>query len=507
MAGIEVVQSYEWWPEAAETHRYNLGSAVTVADIRKLPLDEFPRDVDVVVGSPPCTQFSYSNRGGAGDIQDGLKDVAKFLEVVDHVQPRFWAMENVPRVAGILERELGFGGSLERFAHLVEVIEVVDASEWGVPQRRKRMIAGRFGFRRLLEYRESAPTRTLGMVIDGLVHASVDPVYGWPVNAVTDNLQESPLTSEEERMNREQKQFHRVYNVMPFPEPMERPSRTVTALCTRVSRESLILPSRAGYRRPTVRERASLQSFPVAYQFTGSTHAARVKMIGNAVPPLLTYYVAAAMRGIEPGSLGMPVEAPELGAPVDSSVPNLPSGRHGEKRKFAAAIPGLRFGSGMRFDLENFPADQCTLWRMAFHYGNAKDQRTVIPTASAVSGLGSAQAGVLVPWMEKVRTEVEDRLGDFPDSGQHFQLVWRGLSAGRGPFELVDEVGAAADMALCWMPTLDEATVEALLDRVLMSPQTGRRKLARYADRVIAGIITSAWVNSHFERHGFLQKG
>ena len=72
MAGVDVIQSYEWWSPAAETLINNLGGDVSIADIRTLPLSSIPLDIDIIVGSPPCTQFSYSNRGGSGDIYDGL---------------------------------------------------------------------------------------------------------------------------------------------------------------------------------------------------------------------------------------------------------------------------------------------------------------------------------------------------------------------------------------------------------------------------------------------------
>ena len=51
-------------------------------------------------------QICHSNRGGSGDIADGLKDMAAFLEVVRVIKPKFWAMENVPRVKNILENIL-----------------------------------------------------------------------------------------------------------------------------------------------------------------------------------------------------------------------------------------------------------------------------------------------------------------------------------------------------------------------------------------------------------------
>lgn len=43
MVGIETIASFEWWRDAAATHRANLGGTLVEGDIRLLPLDAFPR--------------------------------------------------------------------------------------------------------------------------------------------------------------------------------------------------------------------------------------------------------------------------------------------------------------------------------------------------------------------------------------------------------------------------------------------------------------------------------
>ena len=95
-AGIDVVSSYEWWKSAATTEEKNLQIKVNLLDIRQLDLSTLPPKIDIVVGSPPCTQFSYANRGGSGDIADGLKYIVKFLEVVEHLKPKFWVTDESP---------------------------------------------------------------------------------------------------------------------------------------------------------------------------------------------------------------------------------------------------------------------------------------------------------------------------------------------------------------------------------------------------------------------------
>ena len=305
MAGIDVVASYEWWPFANLTNSKNNGHSTVEMDIRSMDPSSVPK-VDVVVGSPPCTHFSLANRGGKGDILEGLKDVEKFLEVVDRVRPSFWALENVPRLAAIFQREMNQGGVLHRFAHLDPFVSVLDASEWGAPQRRKRAIIGRFDLDLLLSYRALAAPRTLGDVLSALsAEPPRDPLYGLVMRPgdLTETAREEPLSSEEIRLNGDAKANHPVYNGMKFPDDPSRPSRTVTATCTRVSRESIVVPDGEGFRRLTLRERACLQSFPATYQFYAPSNSLKQKMVGNAVPPLLTYHIAHAMMGTSTADL------------------------------------------------------------------------------------------------------------------------------------------------------------------------------------------------------------
>ena len=336
LAGIDTVESYEWWDRAAETHRRNLGSAVREVDIRQLPLHELPTDIDIVVGSPPCTEFSFSNRGGNGDIAEGLKDIAKFLEVVEHLKPTYWAMENVPRVAGILKRELEEGGALERFRGLVDVVEVLDFSELGLPQGRRRMVAGRYPVELMDQYRDRVTHLHLGDVLEALrADPVIDPLYGIKVFAdeLTEHELEAPLNAEEERMNRGAKTYHPVYNQMQFPDQLARPSRTITALCTRISRESIIIdaPDVEGHRRLSLRERATLQGFPITYEFYGTSYGHKLKLIGNALPPPAAYYLGMAMRGIPPDEIVEPTRSPfslvRPESPPTSTPPPEPPGR------------------------------------------------------------------------------------------------------------------------------------------------------------------------------------
>ena len=251
--GIKVINSYEWWDQAVDTANKNLGKKEKIQDIRQMDFSELKgKKIDIVVGSPPCTQFSYSNRGGSGDIDDGIKDLYQFFKCVEVVKPKFWAMENVPRVAKVLESQIVRGGQLYKFRKILNQgeIKVIDMSEFGIPQKRKRCIAGNFDFNLLDSYKERCREMTLEKVLSSLDSSNVkDPNFNIRSKKVTELKKEESLNREEERINRNMKRNHPVYNQMSFPEDESKPARTITATCTRVSRESLVVKDKTKFRR------------------------------------------------------------------------------------------------------------------------------------------------------------------------------------------------------------------------------------------------------------------
>ncbi len=514
MAGIEVLRSYEWWDEANYTHNTNFGYNNPDIDIRSLVGEEgvirpdllpHPDQISIIVGSPPCTQFSYANRGGSGDIQDGLIDIHAFLTIVDYLQPNHWAMENVPRVAEILRTQVfEEEGSLSKFRHLFNDdptnIQIYLTSDFGVPQRRKRMIAGNFNHVLLNGYREAINEITLGQVLDALnANVVIDPIYDIELNQdeLVDHIAEDILDWEEERINRESKEFHPVYNIMNFPENIEVPSRTVTALCTRVSRESIIIPTDNGFRRLTVRERGVLQSFPITYQFYGKSYSSKLKMIGNAIPPLLSYYVVCAMLEIENPLL--PEDAQYLHEspneqPVIYNPPN--NGRHFRKeRKFHAAIPNLRFGSGVRFDLKNgkFGSSEEITWEIGFYYGNSKkikdlklDHDLILRTRNFLLRNGVDVRDIITEYTTYLSTVCIENL----------HPRWLHLNEnGIHPFELIDRIGEFSQIIKDRLIGEDDTYVEFVVQRL----NDNTRKIQELSRSIISGFILGGLFNHYVQ--------
>jgi len=400
LAGMQQVMSAEIWPVANRTREWNFGTSETEIDIRKMDPTSVP-DCDLIVGSPPCTQFSYANKGGNGDLHDGMQDVRSFLRVIREKKPRYWVMENVPRLADILRSELREGGSLAEFADLFTSIDVFDMSDWGVPQRRRRCIAGRYPREALLALRgRRAPT--LAEIVEGC-SSGVDPVWGHLCSNVTDNDPGASLTWEEERINREKKQNHPIYNDMAFPDAPDATARTVTATCTKVSRESIVVPDgKGGYRLLTAREMAAAQSFPLNYQFPAKSQTDRVKMAGNAIPPLFTYLVGLAVKG-EAIPDTLPSFAPVGGAVAFAAQTRARSNSKKADRAFRAAVSKLRFKSGMSFEVNNANGR----WKMVFNLGGQGRVETLSP--ADISGIvGTLSDDVLKAIPEINANDVQD---------------------------------------------------------------------------------------------------
>lgn len=512
LAGVDVVASYEWWQPAVDTHNGNHGGEIRPTDVRKLRLEDLPTDIELVVGSPPCTEFSYSNRGGGGDLEEGLKDLIRFLEVVEHLKPKFWALENVPRVAQVLERGIADPDHpLYRFRDLNMQVEVIDFSDYGAPQSRRRCIAGNIPFDRIASYRPKLPRRTLGDVVKALTVQPevVDPVWGCVLtsSAVTERETEGALNAEELRMNRESKTYHPVYNNMAFPDVLTLPARTVTATCTRVSRESIVIPNEGGgYRRLSIRERAGLQGFPITYQFYARSFPEKAKMVGNAIPPTFTYLIANAALGVEVAEFVPLAEAgAKLVLPVKTAsvTPPTAEGRtYPVGRSFRAALPGLRFKSGMRFELAN-GRGEVRDWQVRFFFGPSVDIREIELDADLLVQLRSSPLiKTLLMTTGVAFATAEQRLSTTTPSA--LQEAWAHRANGMKPFEVADLLADLAEQVLKHLQRAKSDDQHAAIGYVMEAAAEGElgdnipgsKKLTTNALAILSGMIVGAWFNS-----------
>ncbi len=329
-AGFDIVYATDFWKPAIDTFQLNNpGTEVVRADVLQLDAADVPH-ADVIIGGPPCTEFSGSKRGGHGDFKKGLILVTRYLHFIYKLKPRWWIMENVPRLLQSLPhkftlKELGIDepGYFE-----IPKLKVFTAADFGAPQKRTRLFSGRypdpiqthaetpqaslFGgrYKKWVAMRhviESYPDPFGKPSPNGMVK---DPNYDIDVSELelTDHFGDHSLMSmEEAERNKRQKVAHPYYGKMKFPDDLDRPARTVMATQFNASRETMVIEAKRGrktvYRKPTIREAASLQCYPINYKFVGNNPTTKYKLVGNSVPAKLPYAVAKAIleeAGIKP---------------------------------------------------------------------------------------------------------------------------------------------------------------------------------------------------------------
>ena len=251
-----------------------------VQDIKTLDIASLP-DFDVLIGGFPCQSFSISAQNPP---RLGYKDERGMLffemvKILRERQPRFFIAENVK---GLLSANKGkaFPMIIEEFenAGYKVVHRLLNAEEYGVPQRRQRVVI--VGFRDEEDYnRFSYPTpidsrKTLGDVID--LAADNDDKWFFSQKAV------DGMMAVREKMNK-----GRIQN-------LDEPCNTISSHLANVSVNSTdpVRFVNGRYRRFTPRECARIQSFPDDFVLDSVSEARQYKAIGNAVPPVMMWYVA-----------------------------------------------------------------------------------------------------------------------------------------------------------------------------------------------------------------------
>ena len=144
-AGFKVVGAIEFDPNAAKTYSSNHGEvALHGEDIRSVDPNAFRKslglrrgDLDLLNACPPCQGFSTL---GSHDVDDERNDlVSVVLSFLGALLPRAFVIENVPglrndrRLRALLQSAKGLGYAVNAY--------VINATDFGVPQNRRRLIA------------------------------------------------------------------------------------------------------------------------------------------------------------------------------------------------------------------------------------------------------------------------------------------------------------------------------------------------------------------------------
>ncbi|MFM9977967.1 MAG: DNA cytosine methyltransferase [Sphingomonadaceae bacterium] len=262
-------------------------------------------DIPVLAGGPPCQSWSSGGKQlGYADPRGRL--VEDYLRIASDIDARWLIFENV---RGLLTAR-GFdgrpGSALEYMrSRLFEQgwqthVELLNAADFGVPQRRVRLIV--IGYRSGDVPLMPVPTfgqsggqqhwKTLGGCLSDLSPVLAEEVIRPSGKMATDLAGLRPGTGAKSAGKAESTRpgGHWGYKQGAFVADQSLPARTVTAS----SQQDWILDNLHGLRRLTTRECAAIQSFPPEWQFVGN-RVSQYRQIGNAVPPVLAQAIGSAM--------------------------------------------------------------------------------------------------------------------------------------------------------------------------------------------------------------------
>lgn len=137
LAGFEIVWANDFERDVVETYSRNLGPHAVCRDIREIGSSDIP-DGDIVIGGVPCQAWSLAGkRLGTADERNMWPE---FVRVVREKRPVWFLAENVPGLlswgGGVYFRQL-----IAEFEALGYIVQhaVLDATNYGVPQRRRRV--------------------------------------------------------------------------------------------------------------------------------------------------------------------------------------------------------------------------------------------------------------------------------------------------------------------------------------------------------------------------------
>jgi DNA (cytosine-5)-methyltransferase 1 len=335
-AGFEPVAAVEWDLEAAATYAANFGEDhVHWCDIAEWK-EGIPK-ADVVIGGPPCQGFSNLGTRDPDDPRNRLWK--EYVRIVLTAEPKLFVIENVDRFRSsheyaLLEAEVD-NGALSDYEI---VCEVLNAADYGVPQRRKRTI--------VIASKVGPP------VMPSPTHSDTGDLPGWStvrsaftnISFETDHtklpVMTTPFFGQEVRGPYKEIDLHLGRNPKPislsrydyippgggrFDLPdelmprcwLEKPTGTTDVMGRmRWDRPSLTIrteffkPEKGQYLHPqwdeddpedrvnrpiTHLEATRLQTFPEDFMWCGSKISI-AKQIGNAVPCLLAERIAVSLR-------------------------------------------------------------------------------------------------------------------------------------------------------------------------------------------------------------------
>ena len=307
-AGFQIVYANDIEKNVKKTYDYNLGHEIDIQDIVSVDKSKIPQG-DIILAGIPCQPFSSAGKRESTGTSDGNLFL-QVIEVINHQKkkPKVVVFENV---RGLLSSKDSNGLlMMDRFT--VEMAQIgyntayklLNAADFGVPSNRYRVFIVCIDKKLNIDFKFPQPPILQQKVPVGDVISKPLPkdekqeVWKLPPSAQNiikyipeggswKNIPYEMLSDRHKKIRDNIKKYK-------SPNFYRRFSRnevmgTVTAAAT---------PENSGIfhpledRRYSVREIARFQSFTDDFKFIGESISSKYKMIGNSVPPKLSYEIA-----------------------------------------------------------------------------------------------------------------------------------------------------------------------------------------------------------------------
>lgn len=319
MAGFDVKIAIDMWEDAVKTYNHNKGREIAVCeDVHNWDekfLEQLTADGDIVgiVGGPPCQGYSTV---GTRDVNDPRNHLYKeYCRIVETVKPDFFVIENVKGLTtlsgGAFKEDI-----ISRFSALGYNVkfQILNAADYGVPQNRYRAFFigtknDRFCFPQAFDYKVT--TKEAIGDLPKLVHSEIVEEYICDPFTDYQRLMRGSATKllNHEGTNHSQQTIDIISMIKDGGKISDLPReyweiRKYNKAFERMGSDRQSNTVDTGHRNyfhyeqnriPSVRENARLQSFDDEFEILGSK-TSQYKQVGNAVPPLLAYAVAKAIK-------------------------------------------------------------------------------------------------------------------------------------------------------------------------------------------------------------------
>lgn len=303
-AGFNIIWANEYDKSIWDTFITNFPETkLDKRDIRNIKSSEIP-DADGIIGGPPCQSWSEAGAGrGINDSRGQL--FYEYIRILKDKKPKFFLAENV---SGILlpRHKKAFEEIIIQFDNLgYELsIHLVNAWFYEVPQDRKRVI--------IIGYRKDLKKKFIFKIKNLSKKTLKDAIWGMskPLQAkkfnITNDIANLSMPNHE-YMNGG---FSSIYMSRNRVRTWDEASFTIQAggrhapihpsapkMLFVSQNKRIFVPGKENlYRRLSIRECARIQTFPDDFIFKYKYLADGYKMVGNAVPVNLAYYIASDIK-------------------------------------------------------------------------------------------------------------------------------------------------------------------------------------------------------------------